>query len=126
VIWVHRKRHTRYTELEDGDPAIRARFRWDILAKSELTGRWVWVRRDALLALETEAEVQEAEAYVRREHLSHLAWQLSRELPYNLGTAITNIALSDHGGSLDVAIGALRDEIERTRHNAGTTPDQGA
>lgn len=112
-MWEHRKSHHQYTELLGSSRA-----------KSATTGRWVKVDHANLVEIVTPESLAEAEAFVRREHLQHLAWQLSRELPYNLGTAITNIALSGHGGSLLTALGALRDEIERTDHAGATTSEE--
>lgn len=119
-MWEHIRSRHRYTELDpiprEPDGSIRAR--------SATTGRWVKVERTKLRQVDTPEEVAEAEAFVRREHLAHLAWQLSRELPYNLGVAVTNIALSGHGGSLTTAHGALRDEIERNHLASAQPPEE--
>lgn len=114
MTYEHIKSHHQYTELRWHD-ADHER------AKSATTGRWVKVRRRMLREIQTPESLAEAEDFVRKEHLSHLAWALSRELPYNLGVAVTNIALVGHGGDLTVVLGAVRDEIERN-HHAGTQP----
>jgi hypothetical protein len=118
-MWEHYKSHHQYTEL-DHTTNDYGKMR----ARSATTGRWVWLVPEHLREIHTPTEVQEAEAFVRKEHLQHLAWQLSRELPYNLGVAVTNIALWGHGGELVVAAAALRDEIDRNHHPETQPPEE--
>lgn len=111
-MWEHIRSHHQYTELRGQDRA-----------KSATTGRWVKVDHGRLTEIQTQESLHEAERFVRREHLQHLAWALSRELPYNLGVAVTNIALWEFDGSLGVSMAALRDELERN-HQAEPRPQE--
>lgn len=108
-MWEHRKSHHQYTELLGSSRA-----------KSATTGRWVKVDHGNLVEIVTPESLAEAEAFVRREHLQHLAWQLSRELSYNVGTAITHLALANGDRAmLLTAIAAIRDEVERSGGTEG-------
>lgn len=116
-MWEHVRSHHQYTELREE----RDRHGY-LRAKSATTGRWVAVHWSRIREIETTESLHEAERFVRREHLQHLAWALSRELPYNLGVAVTNIALWEFDGSLGVSMAALRDELERNQQTATQPP----
>lgn len=119
MIYQHIKKKTVYTEVLP-HKSKHYRDHGYVYARTQETGRLVTVREDNLRAVETEADLEQRAqdlideaAWLHREKMQELAWQLSRELPYNLGVAVTNIAMYQHGGSLQVAVGAARDEIVR-------------